>query len=183
MNPLSLVQSVGTFAITLGDRRKKLIRVARAWCGDTALAEDLVQETLVKALRRLGQLRDPTAIDAWLFQIMTNCWRDHFRRQRAADDIDEIAEQDDLASDGGYDADEIVARVRAAMNKLPLGQREVLALIDLEGFSYAEAAELLNVPQGTVTSRVCRARETLRELLLDLGTGPEIPTVSLRRIK
>lgn len=183
MNPLTLVHTVGAFAITFGDRRKKLIRVARAWCGDSTLAEDLVQETFAKALRRLGQLRDPAAMDAWLFQIMTNCWRDHFRRERPTDDIDALLERDDFAADGGYDADEIVARVRAAIDKLPLGQREVLALIELEGFSYAETAELLSVPQGTVTSRVCRARETLRELLLDLGTEPETHVVPMRRIK
>ncbi|MFP5350387.1 MAG: RNA polymerase sigma factor [Gammaproteobacteria bacterium] len=183
MNPLGFVHTVGTFAATLGDRRKRMMRVARAWCGNASLAEDLVQETFAKALKRLGQLRDPTAIDAWLFQIMTNCWRDYYRRQRPADDIDALAEHDDLSADGSFDADEIVARVRAAIDELPIGQREVLALIDLEGFSYAEVAKLLNVPQGTVTSRVCRARETLRELLLDLGTEDTTHVVPIRRIK
>ncbi len=179
---MQLLRRVGGLARTLGDRRKKLHRVAYTWCRDCALADDLVQETLAKALKNIGHLRDAEAIDAWLFRIMANCWRDHFRRERLTEDISTLADLDDLASDGDYDTTDVVSRVRAAVAQLPLGQREVLALVDLQGFSYPEVAELLNIPLGTVTSRICRAREALRVMLLEPPAAPA-RTVQLRRVK
>lgn len=180
---MKLLCRISGLARTIGERRKKLHRVAYTWCRDRALADDLVQETLAKALANIGRLRDADALDAWLFQIMTNCWRDHFRRERLTEDISTLADLEDLALDGDYDTSDVVHRVRAAVAQLPLGQREVLALVDLQGFSYPEVAALLGIPLGTVTSRVCRARETLRELLGGLTTTEASPAVHLRRIK
>jgi RNA polymerase sigma-70 factor, ECF subfamily len=168
MNPFDTVRRFGQLASTLGERRKKLHRVAIAWCRNRAIADDLVQDTLVKALKNLGQLRETQAIDSWLFQIMSNCWRDNFRRERNLEEIGKFAEDSSLACEDNYHGNEIVARVRAAVLRLPVGQREVMSLIDLQGFSYDEAAQILDIPVGTVNSRLCRARETLRELLLDL---------------
>jgi RNA polymerase sigma-70 factor, ECF subfamily len=74
--------------------------------------------------------------------------------------------------------------VRAAVLRLPVGQREVMSLIDLQGFAYDEAAQILDIPVGTVNSRICRARETLRELLLDLTqSGEASQPHSFRRIR
>lgn len=156
---------------------RRLCLVSRPRTGD-----DLVQETLTKALRNIGRLRDSDAIDAWLFRIMANCWRDHFRRERLTEDISTLADLEELASDGDFDTAEIINRLRAAMAQLPLGQREVLALIELQGFSYPEVAELLDIPVGTVTSRVCRAREALREMLV-ARQAPPAEAVYLRRVK
>jgi RNA polymerase sigma-70 factor (ECF subfamily) len=74
----------------LQQARARLYRVAYAWCHNTALADDLVQETLSKALKHSAQLREPKARDAWFFTILANCFRDHFRKTREMDDIDEI---------------------------------------------------------------------------------------------
>ncbi len=177
---MELLRRIGRLAHTIGERRTKLHRVAYAWCRDRTLADDLVQETLTKALGNIGRLRDTDAIDAWLFRIMANCWRDHFRRERLTEDIDDLEDREELASDGAYDTADLVSRVRAAMAKLPLGQREVLALVELQGFSYPEVAELLDIPVGTVTSRVCRAREALRGMLV---ATPPPEAVYLRRVK
>ena len=184
MDPLSAICRLGKLARTLGERRKKLHRIALAWCRDSALADDLVQETLMKALKNIGQLREIDAIDPWLLQIMTNCWRDHFRRERVAEDIDLLDERSELISETDYAAAEVIEKVREAVARLPATQREVLALVDLQGCSYTEVADLLNIPLGTVTSRICRAREALRHMLHDLvASPPESNVVPLRRIK
>ncbi|MHB8730074.1 MAG: RNA polymerase sigma factor [Sulfuricaulis sp.] len=184
MNPFHTIRCFAELARTLGERRKKLYRVACAWCRDPSIADDLVQETLTKALKNIGQLRESRAIDSWLFQIMSNCWIDYFRRDRVAEDIGAIEEDGEFFFEDDHDAREIVMRVRGAVSRLPVGQREVLALVDLQGFSYTEVSRLLKIPPGTVTSRVCRARETLRHYLSDLARrdrDDQVPV--LRRIK
>lgn len=151
----------------LADARPKLYRVAYAWCHDPCLADDLAQETIIKGLKSVHQLKDGMVLEAWLFSILHNCWRDHFRRQHPRADIDELME---LPAAGGSPEDlhaesELVQRVRRAVSALPLGQRQVITLVDLEELSYTAAANALDIPIGTVMSRLCRARQALRELL------------------
>jgi len=128
----------------------------------------LVQDTLSKALDRHSQLRDPAAMHAWLCSILANCWHDHLRGGKDILDIDSI-EEHELPSTCCPEDDclqnEVVRRVRAAVGKLPAGQREVVTLVDLEEFSYAEVATILEIPIGTVMSRLSRARAALREAL------------------
>ena len=168
----------------LQQSRARLYRMAYAWCHNAALADDLAQETLTKALRKAGQLRDPKARDAWLFTILANCYRDHFRRQRDMDDIDDVELHDETTPESRNSQQEIVIMVRAAIAKLPEAQRQVMTLVDLEGFTYIEVAGVLGVPIGTVMSRLCRARNALRELLvpeMERQTGSQ--AVTLRRVK
>ena len=168
----------------LQQSRTRLYRMAYAWCHNAALADDLAQEALTKALRKAGQLRDPKARDAWLFSILANCYRDHFRRQRDMDDVDDLELHDETTPESCSSQQEIVVMVRAAIAKLPEGQRQVMTLVDLEGFSYVEVARILDVPIGTVMSRLCRARNALRELLAperERKTGSQ--GVTLRRVK
>ena len=139
--------------------------MAYAWRHDPDLADDLVQETLARALKQRAQLREDTAFDAWLYAIMANCHRDWLRRERHWVDIEEadLAGEDnpaDAAEQGG-----LVTRVRTAVARLPEAQRQVLTLVDLEEMSYAEVAAALNIPQGTVMSRLSRARAALRATL------------------
>jgi RNA polymerase sigma-70 factor (ECF subfamily) len=167
----------------LAQARARLYRVAYAWCHHPALADDLVQETLTKALRKSAQLRDPKARDAWLFTILANCYRDHFRRQRDMDDIDDVEISHDSTPESESSRAEIVGMVRAAVARLPDGQRQVVTLVDLEGFSYGEVAQILDVPIGTVMSRLCRARNTMKTLLLpEFQKNPEMVR-DIRRIK
>jgi len=149
--------------------RPRLYRMARAWCRNAVLADDLVQECLSKALQNSAQLRDLATMDSWLFSILANCLRDHLRQHRATEDIDEVAEQhlvSERTPEDEYARNEIVTRVRAAIKCLPLGQRQVLVLVDVEECSYAEVAQILDIPVGTVMSRLSRARQALKAKLL-----------------
>lgn len=166
------------------DLRPRLYRMAYAWCHDTHLAEDLTQEAIAKALARCGQLRDSASARAWLFTILNNCWRDHLRARRDLSDIDTL---DDVVLDeqpgpeGVYEARQTTDRVRAAIARLPIAQRQVLTLVDLEEYSYADVARILEVPVGTVMSRLSRARQALKERLMARET--EGQRTLLRRVK
>ncbi|WP_298134698.1 sigma-70 family RNA polymerase sigma factor [Acidiferrobacter sp.] len=170
------------FKKTLETSRPRLYRIAYAWTHNAALADDLVQETLAKAWQKHDQLRDPRAEEAWLFSIMTNCFRDHHRREHEAEDIDEMDIPCDHCLETEHLRSELVGRVRAAIAKLPPGQRQVVTLVDLEGFSYNEVSSILGIPGGTVMSRLCRARAALKTLLLpDMAAHGQAPR--MRRIK
>ena len=163
--------------------RATLYRVAYAWCHDNALADDLVQEALYKAWARRGQLRDESALKAWLVSIMNHCWLDHLRRRREFEDVEHW--QDELESVGDTPEtccgrEQVVACVRAAVERLPLGQRQVLTLVDLEEFGYAEVAGILEIPVGTVMSRLARARANLKKAL---DAAEEQVRPQLRRVK
>lgn len=186
MKILSLICRSHDFRKQLEQSRSKLYRVAYSWCHNAALADDLVQETLSKALKNAGQLRDPELLNSWLFRILNNCWHDHFRQYREMEDIDEIADFLCVNSNTPEDMharNQIVDRVRNAIAQLPLGQRQVLTLVDLEEFSYAEVAGILGLPAGTVMSRLCRARRTLKDLLQELAPPQSAQLTQLRRVR
>jgi RNA polymerase sigma-70 factor (ECF subfamily) len=168
----------------LEQQRSRLYRVAYAWTHNPSLADDLVQETLTKAWQKSAQLRDPGAGEAWLFSILANCHQDHIRRSRETAGIDDANLVDESTPESHKTEREIVERVRAAIGKLPTGQRQVVTLVDLEGFSYMEVANILRVPIGTVMSRLCRARNELkRRLLTDSGAHVVTRQQTIRRIK
>lgn len=149
--------------------RDRLYRVAFAWCHDAALADDLAQEALTRGLSRLEQLRESAKFMSWLFAILNRCWIDHLRSRRRDVDDELLSElpSELPGPDIHAERQETVNRVRSAISALPLGQRQVVTLVDLEDFSYAEVAEVLEIPIGTVMSRLCRARDSLRELLIE----------------
>lgn len=168
----------------LETHRARLYRIAYAWTRSPALADDLVQETLTKALVKAGQLRDPKASEAWLYSILSNCYRDHFRRLRETEDVDTL----ELISDSNPELEssqqQLISKVRNAMMQLGEGQRQVVSLVDIEGFSYVEVAEILSVPIGTVMSRLCRARAALKEILLpEMRDQADARETKLRRVK
>ena len=162
------------------DMRPQLYRTAYAWCHDAALADDLVQEAMMKALTRLKTLQDEAALKAWVFRIMTNCYRDWGRRQKDTVDVDEMELPCDDCPETQTERTRVVQDVRRAMTQLSDDHRQVVALVDLEGFAYAEVSEVLDVPIGTVMSRLSRARAQLRKLLLEQAS-PESPTLRLVR--
>ncbi|MHB1565485.1 MAG: RNA polymerase sigma factor [Acidiferrobacter sp.] len=172
------------FQTSLEASRARLYRMAYAWTHNGALADDLVQETLAKAWQKRDQLRDPKAQDAWLFSILTNCFRDNHRRQRETEDIDDMEIAGELCVETEQIRSELVGRVRTAIGRLPNGQRQVVSLVDLEGFSYVEVASILGIPSGTVMSRLCRARAALKTMLLSEVTATESRQgARMRRIK
>jgi len=164
--------------------RELLYRMAYAWCHDAALAEDLAHEAAEKALRRAGQLRDAEKLRAWLLRILANCVRDHARLRREHVELGVV--EDIVAADGPTPEEaqasaQLALRVRRAVGELPLGQRQAVTLVDLEGCSYAEVGEILEIPIGTVMSRVCRARQALRERLASFAS--EALGARLRSVK
>jgi len=154
------------FRARLEANRRRLYRMAYAWCHDAHLADDLVQEAIVNALKNGSQLRQFEAMDSWLFSILANCWRGYLRSRKDNEEFDEENFGSDLNPEQITSRDQTVARVQQAIAALPQGQRQVVTLVDLEGFSYAEVAGILEIPIGTVMSRLCRARQALKELLI-----------------
>lgn len=151
----------------------RLRRLALAWCGEESLADDLAQETLTRALSRIDSLRDGRALESWAFAILANCFRDHCRRQPSVDPFDECADPALAPAEEQLSQQQTTDRVRQAIGRLSASQREVLLLVDLESFSYAETAQILGIPVGTVMSRLSRARQNLKQrLLTDRQSGP-----------
>lgn len=168
--------------------RPRLYRLAYAWCHDANLADDLAQETLAKALVRREQLRETAALEGWLFAILNNCWRDHLRRRKEFLDVEELDEVI-LAHDDNperlYARRQATMRVRDAIGALPLSQRQVITLVDIEECSYAQVAQVLDVPVGTVMSRLSRARQAIRKDLSRelMQAEPAEDRPLLRRVK
>ena len=140
----------------------RLSRFARSLARDAADADDLMQAALEKALKSRDLWRPGTRLDAWMLKIMRNCWidevRSRTRRTRTFAPEEEGAGVGTEAAEGRSADRDAVDR---AMNELPPEQREVVALVLVEGLSYREAAELLDLPMGTLTSRLSRARQAL----------------------
>jgi RNA polymerase sigma-70 factor (ECF subfamily) len=184
MKILSIFCHVDDFQEKLEKIRPKLYRVAFSWSHNAALADDLVQETLIKALKNGGQLRELERLNGWIFSILANCWRDHFRQYREMEDIDELEDfhcVNESTPENEHSQSQIVIRVWAAVAKLPMGQRQVLTLVDLEEFSYIEVAAILDIPIGTVMSRLCRARQALKTLLIELAPEHSAQVSHIRR--
>ncbi len=152
----------------------KLRRFALTLAGNQPDADDLVQSACVKALRNAAQFREGTRMDSWMYRIIQTLWIDDCRRAktRGAQIDPEVVS----LSDGGRGArlpeDRMMLdTARHAMSALPENQRVVLSLVAIEGMSYKETAEVLEVPVGTVMSRLSRAREALLPQL-GMSRGP-----------
>ncbi len=168
---------------SIAEHRGAMYRLAYSWCHSPALSDDLVHEALTKALKNIGQLRDHKTLRAWLFRILTNCWRDHFRRLKETVDIDDVVLVDTRTPEFQHDQEQIVMQVRNAISDLPIGQRQVITLVDLEGSSYIEVAEILEIPIGTVMSRLSRARSALKVKLLEADSNIDTKIPKLRTVK
>ena len=174
-----------TFRRGLEENRPRLYRAAYSWCHDPHLADDLVQLAMTKALKSSKQLREIEQLDRWLFRILANCHKDHYRASRDLVLFDEENDgwKEDETPEHETSRVETIERVRAAINTLPINQRQTLSLVDLEGFTYNEVAEILDIPIGTVMSRLCRARRALKQLLLDLAPNNADMRSRIRRVK
>jgi RNA polymerase sigma-70 factor (ECF subfamily) len=151
--------------------RERLYRIAWSWCHDSYEAEDLVQESIARALEKLDTLRDESRLQVWLTQILANLRRDRFRRIKPDTGLesDLLPSSDDPVRD--TNRNQLVQRTREAIEKLSEDQRQVLTLVDVAEFTYADTAAILGVPVGTVMSRLSRARRRMRELLEQQGIG------------
>jgi RNA polymerase sigma-70 factor (ECF subfamily) len=137
-------------------------------------AEDLVQETYIRAIRAMKRLRTDSNVKGWMFTILRNIWRNHLRKRRTAPEMVSIdgdesnavtvmeTSKDPLAS---YISSIERDQVRKAIQQLPLDFREIILLREFEELSYLEIAKILDCQVGTVMSRLSRARSKLRMLL------------------
>jgi RNA polymerase sigma-70 factor (ECF subfamily) len=153
----------------------RLRRYARALVGDRASADDLVQDTLERAWAKLHLYRRGTDLRAWLFTVMHNVHVNKVRATRVTDTLDdELPELAQRASQG----DALLVRdLDRAIARLPAEQRAVLLLVTLEEMSYEEVARALGIPIGTVMSRLSRAREKLRTMMLGQGAAAKLKVV------
>ena len=177
---------VDLFARLLAAHQDKLYRVAYRMAGHHEDAQDLLQDALLEAYRSFKRFQRGTYFDKWLYRIMTNTFIDRQRHKKRVGRIDS------LDAPVGADDGEILAReipdwteepsrrvlhdefgepVQKALNQLKPDFRMVLILSDVEEFSYEEIAEMLNIPIGTVRSRLHRARDMMRQTLTLLGTN------------
>ena len=145
----------------------RLRRFARTLAWKPEDADDLVQIAVERALKSLNQWQEGTRLDSWIFRIMKNAWTDELRSRARRDEVlapEEAGEHVGVSATGS-----LITRlsVEAAMAKLPDEQHMAVSLVLVEGLSYKEAAEVLDVPIGTLTSRLARGREILQRLLVD----------------
>lgn len=146
----------------------RLRRFARVLTRNPADADDLVQLTVERALGRAGQWSPGTRLDSWMFRIMKNAWIDEARaRQRRGRVLKPAEAGERMGDEGAIAADRRLeaAEVERAMAALPDDQRMAVALVLIEGLSYKEAAETLEVPMGTLTSRLVRGRNAVLQSL------------------
>jgi RNA polymerase sigma-70 factor (ECF subfamily) len=161
--------------------RMDLYRLAYSWCHNPTLAEDLAQEAITRGIAKLEQLRNPEDLKPWLLRILVNAWRDHLRRQRPTDDIDDYVLTDSTTPEQLSIRHNMKQRVRDAIATLPQGQRIVISLVDLQEASYAEVATILDIPIGTVMSRLCRARRALSKVLMESDINPSVTRLHTKR--
>jgi RNA polymerase sigma-70 factor (ECF subfamily) len=153
-----------------------LYRLALRLTTDPSRAEDLVQDTVLKAFRSWGQYQPGTNIRSWLFTILRNTFINEYRRRKrepipmdleTAETYAAFRAPEEEDPEGKFFSDIVDAKVLEAIDALPEEFREVLVLSDIENLSYGEIAEVLHVPVGTVKSRLFRARRLLQRALYD----------------
>jgi RNA polymerase sigma-70 factor (ECF subfamily) len=169
-------------ALALSDQ---VYRVARHLVGSREEAEDLMQETYARAFRSWRSFQPGTNLRAWLLRILTNLNIDRGRRQQRAPDMQPLEEGDyflynrlEAAGDGPSDEEHVVERlsqndVVAALSEVPHDFRDVVVLVDIGDFTYADAAQILDIPIGTVMSRLHRGRRILKQAMAESAVGGE----------
>jgi RNA polymerase sigma factor (sigma-70 family) len=152
-----------------------LRRYARALTGDPWAADDLVQDTLERAWAKLHLYRRGTDLRAWLFTVMHNVHVNRVRATRATDSLEE--EMPELAQRASQGDALLVRDLDRGISRLPAEQRAVLLLVTLEEMSYEQVARTLGIPIGTVMSRLSRAREKLRAMMLGQAVTAKLKVV------
>lgn len=142
----------------------RLRRFAQALTGDRERGDDLVQETCLRALSRLEQWEEGTRLDSWMYRIAQNIWFDNIRALKVRGEVIDIDLAHDLVGEDGRNTTGnrlALNEVMEAIGRLPPDQKVVIALVCIDGLSYKQAAEILEIPMGTVMSRLARARSAI----------------------
>jgi RNA polymerase sigma-70 factor, ECF subfamily len=158
----SVLESMRVEVVTLLPR---LRRFARTLSRNVHDADDLVQITAERALARYEQWQPGSRLDAWLFGILRNAWLDELRARGRRSAIFLPEEAGEHVGQAPTDSQIELLAIQSALASLPEEQRSAVALVLIEGLSYKEAAEAMNVPVGTLTSRLARGRDALQAIL------------------
>jgi RNA polymerase sigma-70 factor (ECF subfamily) len=153
----------------IADLLPRMRRFARALTYNREDADDLVQVAAERALQRQEPFTEGTRLDSWIFRIMKNAWVDEVRSRIRRDGLFAPQEEGEHVGDESAEAHQRRLAIDKAMSLLSDDHRTVIALVLVDGLPYKEAAEVLEIPMGTLTSRLARAREALQGLLA--GTG------------
>ena len=153
----------------------RLHRFGFALTGSKVDADELVQSACERALGRAGQLRDGARLDAWVYSIMKHLWADEMRsrRQRRHHQLEAALELPGEDGEAAADGRITLLKVRQCLNQLPAEQRTVMVLVCVDGLRYREAATVLDIPIGTVMSRLSRGRRELHARLTGNPGDPE----------
>jgi RNA polymerase sigma-70 factor, ECF subfamily len=143
----------------------RLRRFARNLTRNPDDADDVVQIAVERALLKLEQWRRDARLDSWMFKIVRNVWIDELRARGRRDKIFLAAEAGENVGEAVMEREADLMSVQSAMARLPEEQRMAVSLVLVEGLPYKEAAEVLDVPIGTLTSRLARGREALQAML------------------
>lgn len=163
MNP-SLAANALPQSINWENLRNAIYGFHRNRSGNSEVAEDLTQETLLKVSQKLDTLKDKEKLKSWSFQIARNISNDYYRRQRESIPIDERYE----AEDASPDINRLVATwLPRALERIPASDRQIITLVDIEGGSVKRAAETLGLSYSAAKSRIQRARQKIKEQLLE----------------
>lgn len=164
-NLLMLSSSQRKVCKRLESNRSRLFSMAYAWSHNKDIADEVVQLTMIKAINNADKVKNIDTINSWLFRVLSNCFIDLHRKRRDEVNIDDIVLFEKDTPETIHSKNEMLANVRAAIAQLPFKHRQVLTLIDIENFSYAEVAEIIDAPLGTIMSRLNRARQSLKKIL------------------
>jgi len=160
-----MVNSVTEVRTQIAVLLPRLRRFGRTLARTREDADDLVQTAIEKALTRTDQWTPGTRLDSWMFRIMQTTWIDEVRARDRRGQTFVHEEEGEHVGVGSHDAQVDAMAVRKAVARLGDDQRAVVGLVLVEGLSYQEAAEVLGIPVGTLTSRLARARESLQTML------------------
>jgi RNA polymerase sigma-70 factor (ECF subfamily) len=161
----------GEFKDELASVIPQLRAFARSLCGNRDMADDLVQETMLKAWAARRRFEAGTSMQAWTHTILRNLFRSQMRRSRFTGEWDEAKAEEILSAPADQEQHMQLSDLQRALLELPPAQREALILVGAGGFAYEEAAEICGCAIGTVKSRVARARAAVERMLAG-GTMP-----------
>lgn len=158
---------------------KKVFNIALRMMGNYEDAKDMAQEAFIRVFKSIGSFKEQSSLSTWIYRIITNICLDELRKRKnrkvmSIDDnikyddgeIKRDIVSDDLTPEEKVERDEVKRMVSYAINELSDEHRTAIVLRDIQGFSYKEISEIVNCPEGTVKSRISRARQALREILM-----------------
>lgn len=169
---------VAAFEELVGSYQKKMYNLAYRIVGNPEDAADMVQEALIRIFRSIAKFKEQSSFSTWIYRITTNVCLDELRRRKNKKefsldqeihgedgDMKRQIKSDDISPDSAAEQEELREIVNSAINSLPEDQKVVISLRDIQGLTYSEISQVLDCPEGTVKSRINRARNALKNVL------------------